>query len=53
MKPKNKRHAPRRFKKQAKPIVIHIEGLYIETSQEILPLLDFCRMITHSVKEAE
>jgi len=46
---KNKKRAAKRFKKQAKPVVIHINGLYIETSPDVISLFDFVRMITHSV----
>jgi hypothetical protein len=49
MKKRRKKYAARRFKASASPIVIHINGLYIEADSSVTPLLDFVRMITHSV----
>jgi len=51
MKIRNKRRAAKRINASTKPIVIHINGLYIETSPNIGSLLDFCRMIANTVKE--
>ena len=49
MKRYAKRRPGRRFKKLSRPIMIHINGLYLEAPDDNGSLLDFVRMITHAV----
>jgi hypothetical protein len=49
MKLRKKRYAVKRYERKARPVVIHISGLYLVPELEDKSLLDFVRMITHTI----
>jgi hypothetical protein len=51
MKKKNEERVAKRVDELSKRTVVHIDGLYINTCEDIMPILEFCKMIKHAVDQ--